>query len=59
MPFDNIKTKMQGVDSQYKGMVDCAKHILVKDGVGAFWRGTSPRLIRLMVRNQSRSLCGP
>ncbi|KXH36179.1 mitochondrial carrier protein [Colletotrichum simmondsii] len=50
MPFDNIKTRMQSVQSaetQYTGMVDCAARILKSDGVFAFWRGTSPRLVRL------------
>ncbi|KAK1522918.1 mitochondrial carrier protein [Colletotrichum paranaense] len=50
MPFDNIKTRMQSVQSadvRYAGMVDCAARILRSDGVFAFWRGTSPRLVRL------------
>ncbi|KAJ0296208.1 hypothetical protein COL5a_005036 [Colletotrichum fioriniae] len=50
MPFDNIKTRMQSVqsaDARYAGMVDCAARILRSDGVFAFWRGTSPRLVRL------------
>lgn len=49
MPFDNIKTRMQSTHSQYKGMVDCARKTLRRDGVTAFWRGTSPRLVRLTV----------
>lgn len=49
MPFDNIKTRMQRVDSRYAGMLDCARQTLRTDGVGAFWRGTSPRLVRLTV----------
>ncbi|KXH62687.1 mitochondrial carrier protein [Colletotrichum salicis] len=50
MPFDNIKTRMQSVQSigaRYSGMMDCAARILRSDGVTAFWRGTSPRLVRL------------
>ncbi|OHF02054.1 mitochondrial carrier protein, partial [Colletotrichum orchidophilum] len=47
MPFDNIKTRMQSVDARYKGMLDCAAQILRSDGISAFWRGTSPRLVRL------------
>ncbi|KAH7374561.1 mitochondrial tricarboxylate transporter [Plectosphaerella cucumerina] len=47
MPFDNIKTRMQRVDSRYSGMLDCARQTLRADGLGAFWRGTSPRLVRL------------
>ncbi|KAL0936833.1 mitochondrial tricarboxylate transporter [Colletotrichum truncatum] len=47
MPFDNIKTRMQAVDAKYKSMLDCAAHLVRNDGVLAFWRGTSPRLVRL------------
>ncbi|WYZ43143.1 hypothetical protein EsH8_VI_000842 [Colletotrichum jinshuiense] len=47
MPFDNIKTRMQSVDARYKGMLDCAAQTLRSDGILAFWRGTSPRLVRL------------
>ncbi|KAK6213169.1 mitochondrial tricarboxylate transporter [Colletotrichum tabaci] len=47
MPFDNIKTRMQSVNARYKGMLDCAALTLREDGVLAFWRGTSPRLVRL------------
>ncbi|GJC87481.1 tricarboxylate transport protein [Colletotrichum liriopes] len=47
MPFDNIKTRMQSVDARYKGMLDCAAQTFREDGVLAFWRGTSPRLVRL------------
>ncbi|KAK1673221.1 mitochondrial carrier protein [Colletotrichum godetiae] len=50
MPFDNIKTRMQSVqsvDARYTGMMDCAARIWKSDGVTAFWRGTSPRLVRL------------
>ncbi|OBR05344.1 Mitochondrial carrier protein [Colletotrichum higginsianum IMI 349063] len=47
MPFDNIKTRMQSVNARYKGMLDCAAQTLREDGVLAFWRGTSPRLVRL------------
>ncbi|OLN87657.1 putative mitochondrial carrier C19G12.05-like protein 1 [Colletotrichum chlorophyti] len=35
------------VDASYKGMLDCAAQTLRGDGVLAFWRGTSPRLVRL------------
>ncbi|KAL1837767.1 hypothetical protein VTK73DRAFT_4559 [Phialemonium thermophilum] len=47
MPFDNIKTRMQSSHSQYRNMLDCARQTLRADGVWAFWRGTSPRLVRL------------
>ena len=52
MPFDNIKTRMQSAGHDYKGMLDCAVRILREDGVAAFWRGTSPRLVRLTVSYQ-------
>ncbi|RFU29530.1 hypothetical protein B7463_g6804, partial [Scytalidium lignicola] len=47
MPFDNIKTRMQSTSHSYEGMCDCAIQTLRQDGVAAFWRGTSPRLVRL------------
>lgn len=50
MPFDNVKTRMQSVGGGYTGMLDCAAKTLKRDGIGAFWRGTSPRLVRMTVR---------
>ncbi|KUL89747.1 hypothetical protein ZTR_00541 [Talaromyces verruculosus] len=47
MPFDNIKTRIQSAKSQYKGMLHCAVLTLRDEGIGAFWRGTTPRLVRL------------
>ncbi|CZR54054.1 related to mitochondrial tricarboxylate/dicarboxylate carrier proteins [Phialocephala subalpina] len=47
MPFDNIKTRIQGSTNQYSGMLDCTKKSLASEGVGVFWRGTTPRLVRL------------
>ncbi|KAL5322140.1 hypothetical protein ACEPPN_010110 [Leptodophora sp. 'Broadleaf-Isolate-01'] len=47
MPFDNVKTRMQSVGGGYTGMLDCAAKTLKRDGIGAFWRGTSPRLVRM------------
>ncbi|KUJ11034.1 mitochondrial tricarboxylate transporter [Mollisia scopiformis] len=47
MPFDNMKTRMQGSCNEYSGMVDCARKSLMMEGVGVFWRGTTPRLVRL------------
>eukprot|EP01114_Cavostelium_apophysatum_P011189 TRINITY_DN2538_c0_g1_i1.p1 TRINITY_DN2538_c0_g1~~TRINITY_DN2538_c0_g1_i1.p1 ORF type:complete len:306 (-),score=51.65 TRINITY_DN2538_c0_g1_i1:67-984(-) len=47
-PLDVIKTKMQGLDSHlYKSSWDCAKKILQQQGVMFFYRGVSPRLIRV------------
>ncbi|KAH7350562.1 tricarboxylate transport protein [Rhexocercosporidium sp. MPI-PUGE-AT-0058] len=47
MPFDNVKTRMQSTGGEYTGMLDCAAKTLKRDGIWAFWRGTSPRLVRL------------
>jgi solute carrier family 25 citrate transporter 1 len=49
MPFDNIKTRIQSTKSEYNGIIDCAAKIARKEGVSAFWGGTTPRLMRLMV----------
>ncbi|KAI3647734.1 hypothetical protein MP228_007955 [Amoeboaphelidium protococcarum] len=49
MPIDVIKTRMQGIQSkQYKSMLDCGKQILLKEGVFTFWKGTTPRLSRVV-----------
>lgn len=50
MPFDNLKTRLQGGNAgHYNGMIDCAVQTMREEGVRAFWRGTSPRLVRLTV----------
>jgi solute carrier family 25 (mitochondrial citrate transporter), member 1 len=49
MPFDNIKTWMQSTIESYDGMLDCARKTLRKNGITAFWKGTTPRLVRLIV----------
>jgi solute carrier family 25 citrate transporter 1 len=49
MPFDNIKTRMQSIGNNYRGLWDCAKRMLAAEGVTVFWRGTTPRLVRVMV----------
>ncbi|KAH8435232.1 uncharacterized protein LDX57_012862 [Aspergillus melleus] len=51
MPFDTIKTRLQAGDArqQYTGSVDCLRSVVVKEGVSALWRGTTPRLVRLSV----------
>ena len=49
MPFDVVKTQMQGLDAvRYSSTWDCVKRVLREDGVMAFWRGTTPRLGRVM-----------
>lgn len=57
MPFDNIKTRMQSIGSQYKRVIDYARKILINEGVTAFWRGTGPRLVRVIVSPQIFSFC--
>lgn len=49
MPQDTIKTRMQGEEAKklYKGTLDCAKQILKNDGIGFFYSGTWPRMIRV------------
>jgi solute carrier family 25 citrate transporter 1 len=55
MPFDNIKTRLQSRRADYKGMIDCVADCLRNEGIGAFWRGTTPRLVRLTVRGRRTS----
>jgi len=49
MPQDTIKTRMQGEEAKklYSSTLDCAKQILQKDGIGFFYAGTWPRMIRV------------
>lgn len=50
MPFDVVKTRMQSERaSQYRGVLDCATTIAKQEGVRNFWKGTTPRLIRLIM----------
>ncbi|KAF8609232.1 mitochondrial tricarboxylate transporter [Ceratobasidium sp. AG-I] len=51
MPLDVIKTRMQSLAArtQYKHSFDCAYQTFAKDGITAFWRGATPRLVRLML----------
>lgn len=49
MPFDVVKTQMQGLQaSQYKNSIDCGVTIARESGVTALWKGTTPRLGRVM-----------
>lgn len=53
-PFDVIKNKMQAAvntENQYKGMIDCAKHIYRTDGWKGFTRGLSVCLLRALPAN--------
>jgi solute carrier family 25 citrate transporter 1 len=49
MPQDTVKTRMQGEEAKklYSGTLDCAKQILKNDGIGFFYAGTWPRMIRV------------
>lgn len=53
-PVDVIKTRLQtdsDVRPKYKGMVDCTRQILQKEGWGAMYRGVGPCLARSMPAN--------
>ncbi|XP_008548536.1 tricarboxylate transport protein, mitochondrial [Microplitis demolitor] len=47
-PIDVVKTRMQGLEAyKYKGSLDCAVQVWKKEGPGAFYKGTVPRLGRV------------
>lgn len=49
-PIDVVKTRMQGLDAhKYKGAWDCARIIWTKEGFPAFYKGTVPRLGRVVL----------
>jgi solute carrier family 25 citrate transporter 1 len=48
-PIDVIKTNMQGLNSaKYKGTVDCFMQIVKAEGVRGLYKGTVPRLARVV-----------
>jgi solute carrier family 25 citrate transporter 1 len=48
-PIDVVKTRMQGLDAhKYAGTLDCIKKIWVNEGPLAFYKGTTPRLGRVV-----------
>ncbi|PTU17118.1 hypothetical protein P175DRAFT_0505271 [Aspergillus ochraceoroseus IBT 24754] len=51
-PFDVVKSKMQcdgfGAQQQFKSMRDCFKKTYVAEGLGGFWKGIGPTLLRAM-----------
>ncbi|KAG6360843.1 hypothetical protein INS49_011910 [Diaporthe citri] len=51
-PFDVVKSKMQtdgfGKDKVYRNMRDCFAQTWRKEGMGGFWRGLGPTLLRAM-----------
>ena len=57
MPFDNIKTRLQSASTgNDKGMITYAGRMLREEGLRVFWRGTTPRLVRLMVGQYFRKV---
>ncbi|KAI7864041.1 mitochondrial carrier domain-containing protein [Spinellus fusiger] len=49
MPLDVVKTKMQGLDAHmYKHSVECLVKVVQQNGVLSLWKGTTPRLTRLI-----------
>jgi hypothetical protein len=50
MPFDVVKTRMQSERaSQYRGAFDCVATMFREEGLRRFWKGTTPRLLRLIL----------
>lgn len=51
MPLDVVKTRMQGLDARqlYKNSFDCLIKVVKANGVLSLWKGTTPRLARLIV----------
>lgn len=51
-PFDVVKSKMQtdgfGEKQRYGSMRDCFKQTYVVEGLGGFWRGIGPTLLRAL-----------
>ncbi|CAO3617210.1 unnamed protein product [Cunninghamella blakesleeana] len=50
MPLDVVKTRMQGLDAKqlYKHSLDCLIKVVKEHGVFSLWKGTTPRLTRLI-----------
>ncbi|KAI9634692.1 putative mitochondrial inner membrane citrate transporter [Dioszegia hungarica] len=51
MPFDVVKTRMQSLKAkqEYRNALHCAYRIATEEGVLRFWKGTVPRLGRLIM----------
>lgn len=47
-----IKTRMQSLTARqhYRNSFHCGYRIFTEEGIRRFWTGTTPRLVRLMVR---------
>lgn len=55
-PFDVVKSRLQcdGVEgNKYKGMVDCIRKTYYSGGIGAFFKGITPTLIRAFPVNSA------
>jgi len=49
-PVDVVKTIMQGEKSkEFSGAMDCARHIWANEGFRGFYKGTVPRLSRVVI----------
>lgn len=49
-PIDVVKTRMQGLDSgKYKNSMDCFMQIVRKEGPRALYKGTLPRMSRVVL----------
>jgi len=49
-PLDVVKTRMQSLDAKrYKNTFDCAKQIMTNEGPRAFYKGTMPRMSRVVL----------
>jgi solute carrier family 25 citrate transporter 1 len=59
MPLDVVKTRMQGLDARtlYKNSVDCLVQVVKQNGIFSLWKGTTPRLTRLIVSRIVRFSC--
>ncbi|KAK8858746.1 hypothetical protein IAR55_002975 [Kwoniella newhampshirensis] len=51
MPFDVVKTRMQSFEArtEYRNAFHCAYRIMTEEGFFKFWKGTVPRLGRLIM----------
>lgn len=49
-PLDVVKTRLQVIrsaqgEAAYNGFVDCVQKTFTNEGIGAFYKGTVPRMI--------------
>ncbi|PWN23874.1 mitochondrial tricarboxylate transporter [Microstroma glucosiphilum] len=51
MPLDVVKTRMQSAEASknYTGTLNCAVTMFKNEGLRRFWKGTTPRLTRLIL----------